>query len=92
MATVPTTYVPGIPPVGTGPLRPYTFLWEHNRHGVPWRAYAFVCDHGYNSNYCVLGGKYHLAVGQRMVDWINSVPAQQRDRTVTRNRLNGGTS
>lgn len=92
MATVPSTYVPGILPSGPGPHRPYTYLWEYNRHDVPWRAYAFICEHGYDSSECVLGNNVHAAVGQRMVDHINSVPAQQRDRTVTRNRLNGGAS
>jgi hypothetical protein len=91
VATVPSTYVPGILPLGEGPHTPHTILFDYNRNNIPWRANAYVCQHGYDMSVCSVGDENHRGTGERMTEWFNELPQQHRDRTVVRNRLNGGT-
>ena len=67
-----------------------TFLYIYNRNGSPYQAREYICQHGYESQTC--GVDFICGpVGQSMINWWNSLPAQMREREVDRTRMiNGG--
>ena len=66
-----------------------TFIYRENRHGVPWQAVEYICEHRYESQTCgvdpICG-----PVGQAMLLWWNSRPEQFKAREVVRTRMING--
>ena len=67
-----------------------TFAYRLNRHGVPYEAVAYFCEHGQNMSVCERGDAYHRQTGDAMIAWWNSQPVQFREREVDRSRIING--
>jgi hypothetical protein len=73
-------------------MTPHTFTYDYNRHGEPWRANGYICEHGNDMATCTEGDQIHRLVGERMVEWLNNTFIQMRDRVIVRDRILGGSA
>lgn len=69
-----------------------TFITEANRHGRPYRATGYVCEHEQDMAECPYGDDDHRAVGAIMVAWWNNSFIQMQDRLTVRDNILRGTS